>query len=188
MSLLGAASALRRIAQSAHLDRMGRTLGLPGLCRPPDAAIVPGAFLQEESVRTSLVVVLVVVLGVLAAACGGEGGTAAPAAVIETVSPADAAALIDSAPPGLVVLDVRTPDEFGTGHLAGAVNLDYYAADFGDRLAAFDRLAPYVIYCRTGNRSGEVREMMRGMGFLGVTEIGGGIVAWAEAGLPFETP
>jgi phage shock protein E len=139
-------------------------------------------------VRRSLVAVLVVASIVLAAGCGGDGGTAAPAAVIETVAPADAAALIDSAPAGLVVLDVRTPDEFAAGHLAGAVNLDYYASDFPDSLAALDRLAPYVIYCRTGRRSAEVREMMREMGFLGVTEIDGGITAWVEESLPVVAP
>ena len=133
--------------------------------------------------------VAILALAVLAlAAAGCSGGDEGAEAIIETVAPADAAALIASSPQGLVILDVRTPEEFAAGHLAGAVNLDFYAASFADDLAVLDRLAPYVLYCRSGNRSADAREMMRSMGFLGVTEIAGGINAWVEEGLPVEAP
>jgi len=124
----------------------------------------------------------------LVAGCGGGGESATREAVVETISPAEAAALLDAASAGLVVLDVRTPDEFAAGTLTGAVNLDYYGADFSARLDALDRSIPYVLFCRTGNRSSDVRETMRALGFLEVHEIGGGIVAWAEAGLPVFFP
>jgi rhodanese-related sulfurtransferase len=127
-------------------------------------------------------------MALLAAGCGGGDGAAPVAGVVETISPADASSLLASAPTGLVVLDVRTPEEFAAGRLAGAVNLDFYAATFADDLAALDRQAPYLLYCRTDNRSGQVREMMRSLGFVAVHEIDGGIVAWVEAGLPIEAP
>lgn len=130
--------------------------------------------------------VLAGVVALLVAACGSTSGTAA--ATIETVSPGRAAEIIEEARPGLVILDVRTPEEFAGGHLAGAVNLDYYAPGFADALAALDREAPYVLYCRTDNRSAEVREMMRNLGFSEVHEVDGGIVAWVEQGLPFVRP
>jgi len=114
------------------------------------------------------------------AACGGGAGTAS--GVIETVSPAEAAGIVGEARPDLVVLDVRTAEEFAAGHLADAVNLDYYAVGFADELAALDRDLPYLLYCRTGNRSAQVREMMRGLGFTEVHDLGDGIVAWVEAG------
>ena len=120
------------------------------------------------------------------AGCGGDSGTST--ATIETISPAEAAELLDDPPPGLVVLDVRTPGEFAGGHLADAVNLDYQAAGFADELGALDREVPYLLYCRTGNRSAQVREMMRDLGFASVHEIGGGIVAWTEAGLAVVAP
>lgn len=132
--------------------------------------------------------VVLLVLALLVAGCGGGEGAATAEAVIETVSAADASALLAEGPAGLVVLDVRTPEEFAAGRLAGAVNLDFYAAAFADDLAALDRETPYLLYCRTDNRSGQVREMMRSLGFREVHEIDGGIVAWAEAGLPIETP
>ncbi|MFH1330779.1 MAG: rhodanese-like domain-containing protein [Actinomycetota bacterium] len=127
-----------------------------------------------------------VAAAVLIAGCGGGAEAATREAVIETISPAEAGEIVASV--GLVVLDVRTPEEFGAGHLAGAVNLDFYAATFADGLAALDREAPYLLYCRTGNRSAEAREMMRSIGFLEVHEIAGGIVGWVEAGLPLEMP
>lgn len=129
---------------------------------------------------------LVGLAAVLVAACGSGSGTTA--VTIETVSPARAAEIIAEGRPGLVLLDVRTPEEFAAGHLANAVNLDLYAPGFADALAALDRETPYVLYCRTDNRSTEVREMMRSLGFTEVHEIDGGIVAWAEEGRPFVRP
>ncbi|HUU62085.1 MAG TPA: rhodanese-like domain-containing protein [Acidimicrobiia bacterium] len=119
------------------------------------------------------------------AGCGGDSGTST--AIIETVSPAEAAEIIGEGRSDLVILDVRTPDEFAAGHLSDAVNLDYYSPSFADSLAVLDRDATYVLYCRTGNRSAEVREMMRGLGFAEVHEIAGGFVAWDEAGRPYES-
>lgn len=115
------------------------------------------------------------------AACGGD--SSADTATIETISPAEASGLLEDPPADLVVLDVRTPAEFAEGHLPDAVNLDIQAAGFADDLAALDREVPYLLYCRTDNRSGRAREMMRDLGFAEVYEIDGGIVAWAEAGL-----
>ena len=120
------------------------------------------------------------------AACGGD--SSAGTATIETISPAEASGLLEDPPAGLVVLDVRTNDEFAEGHLPNAVNLDIQAAGFADDLAALDREVPYLLYCRTDNRSGRAREMMRDLGFAEVYEIGGGIVAWAEAGLAVVAP
>jgi rhodanese-related sulfurtransferase len=47
---------------------------------------------------------------------------------------------------------------------------------------------PYLLYCRSGNRSAQAREMMRGLGFAEVYEIDGGITAWTEAGLGVVAP
>jgi rhodanese-related sulfurtransferase len=138
--------------------------------------------------RRALTVVALAALVMLAAGCGGGADTTTPEAVVETISPASAADLIAAAPAGLVILDVRTPEEFTAGHLAGAVNLDFHAAAFSINLAGLDTGVPYVLYCRSGNRSAQAREMMRSLGFVEVYEIAGGIDAWVEAGLPVEAP
>lgn len=103
---------------------------------------------------------------------------------ISTISVDDAAALADDPPADLVVLDVRTPEEFAEGHLDGAVLVDFYDADFADQLAALDPEVPYLVYCRSGNRSGQTLSIMEQLGFRSAVDVGGGIVAWADAGLP----
>jgi rhodanese-related sulfurtransferase len=103
---------------------------------------------------------------------------------VRVVEPAEAAAVLDDAPADLVVLDIRTPEEFAGGHLPGAVNLDFYEPDFRQQLAELDRDVPYILYCRSGNRSGQARQMMQELGFADVVDVAGGIVAWQQAGLP----
>ena len=82
------------------------------------------------------------------------------------------------------MLDVRTDGEFAEGHLENAVQLDFYRDDFRDRLAELDPDVPYLLYCRSGNRSGHTLAIMEELGFSDVTDVDGGIVAWADAGLP----
>jgi phage shock protein E len=92
-----------------------------------------------------------------------------------------------AATPGTVVLDVRTPEEFATGHLAGARNLDIRAADFSTLLATLDRTATYAVYCHSGNRSGQALQAMTTTGFTHIADLTGGITAWTAAGKPVTT-
>jgi rhodanese-related sulfurtransferase len=62
--------------------------------------------------------------------------------------------------------------------------LDFYSASFATDLAALNGDVPYLIYCHTGNRSGQTREMMRQLGFERVYDLQGGIAAWQAAGQP----
>jgi rhodanese-related sulfurtransferase len=121
-------------------------------------------------------------VGVLVAACGGTATVASSG--IETVAPSTAEAVIESAPADLVVLDVRTPDEFASGHLSGASNIDFYASDFKAQIDALDKSATYVVYCHSGNRSGQATTIMKDLGFQTVYNVEGGINAWEQAGLP----
>jgi rhodanese-related sulfurtransferase len=129
------------------------------------------------------VLAAVAVLALVTAACGGDSATVEQ--VIETVSPERASEIIDEGD-GVVVLDIRTPEEFAQARLAEAVNIDFYADDFEDRLGELDRGTDYVLYCRTGNRTSAAREIMRELGFESVHEVDGGIVNWYETGLPIE--
>jgi len=86
--------------------------------------------------------------------------------------------------PDFVILDVRTPGEFGQGFIEGAALLDYHSPDFGERFAQLDRDATIFLYCRSGNRSSHVLRMADELGFRRVYDLRGGILAWKEAGLP----
>jgi rhodanese-related sulfurtransferase len=137
-----------------------------------------------------------VVIATLTACGGSDAGDATEstatvpsesAAGITVVSPQTAAATIEDPPAELVILDVRTQEEFDEGHIEGAVLLDFYREDFAEELATFDPAVPYVLYCRSGNRSGQARAVMADLGFRSVQDIDGGIVSWQEAGLPVVT-
>lgn len=112
---------------------------------------------------------------------------AAEAAGIRLVTAQDGAALLDSPPEDLVILDVRTAEEFDEAHIDGAVMLDFYRDDFADQLAELDPDVPYLLYCRSGNRSGQTAGLMSQLGFTDVADVDGGVIAWADAGLPLIT-
>lgn len=82
----------------------------------------------------------------------------------------------------LVVLDVRTPEEFADGHLGEAVNLDIRAADFGPRLDRLERRVPYLVYCGRGLRSAQAVARMQADGFREVYDLTGGLESWVAAG------
>ena len=125
---------------------------------------------------------LVLALLLVVAACSSSSDTA----TIDLVSPAEAAQVIEDDPTGLIVLDIRTPEEFNDVRLANALNVDYYDADFADQLDALDKNDPYVMYCRSGNRSSDAVKTMKELGFVEVYEIDGGIVDWYDSGFPVE--
>ncbi len=127
--------------------------------------------------------VLVLALSVLAAACSSDTTTQS----IELVSPADAAQVIADDPAGLVVLDIRTPEEFNEARLADAIMVDFYADDFAAQLDTLDKDVPYVLYCNSGNRSSDAVKTMKDLGFVEVYEIDGGIVNWYDQGFPIES-
>jgi rhodanese-related sulfurtransferase len=112
---------------------------------------------------------------------------ATPSQGVRLVTPEDGAAIQADAPADLVVLDVRTAEEFADGHLEGAVVVDFYAPDFADQLAGLDPDVPYLLYCRSGNRSGQAAGLMADLGFVDVANVDGGILAWADAGLEIVT-
>ncbi len=86
--------------------------------------------------------------------------------------------------PNFVILDVRTPEEYQSGHIDGAINVDFYAPDFPQQLDKLDKNKVYVLYCRSGNRSGRTVPLMKQLGFREVYEIQGGISNWLRKGLP----
>ncbi len=86
--------------------------------------------------------------------------------------------------PSFVALDVRTPAEFTTGHLPGAVNTDSSARDFDKQLETMDKDKSYFVYCQSGNRSSTAAERMHSLGFKHVYDIEGGMTAWQGEGMP----
>ncbi|MGE9985968.1 rhodanese-like domain-containing protein [Desulfovibrio sp. SGI.169] len=98
----------------------------------------------------------------------------------------EAAALLQSPPQGLLILDVRTPDEFRRGHLPGARNMDFFGGRFDLEAAALPREQPVLLYCRTGRRSAEAAETLEKAGVKTILHMNQGIEAWQADGLPLE--
>jgi rhodanese-related sulfurtransferase len=85
---------------------------------------------------------------------------------------------------GVITLDVRTPGEFAEGYIQGARLIDFQSGNFENEIAALDKNATYAVYCRSGNRSGQAVKVMQDAGFTNVFNMNGGVIDWANAGLP----
>jgi rhodanese-related sulfurtransferase len=88
---------------------------------------------------------------------------------------------------GTIVIDVRTPEEYASGHLDGALNIDVQSPDFAQQVSQLDPEATYFIYCRSGNRSGQAMSQMANMGFGDMTNGGSVDEASATSGIPVVT-
>lgn len=72
----------------------------------------------------------------------------------------------------VVILDVRTPEEFNTNHIEGSVNINFLGNDFKEQVSKLDKNKTYKLYCRSGNRSGKAMTLMNSIGFNHVENIG----------------
>jgi rhodanese-related sulfurtransferase len=79
---------------------------------------------------------------------------------------------------GAVIIDVRTPAELAEGQIDGHIMINVMDPTFPQKIAALDKTKPYYIYCRSGNRSGQVCNYMSGQGFEKLYNLSGGIMAW----------
>ena len=78
-----------------------------------------------------------------------------------------------------VIIDVRTDDEFSTGYIEGAVNIDFYMGNkFISEIGKLDKSKSYFIYCKSGARSGQTCELMKQKGFKKVYNLECGILGW----------
>jgi len=133
--------------------------------------------------RKSLVVLFAMAVLALVAGCGGASKTETR---IQQVGPAEAYQLIQQHrdDPDFVILDIRTPQEFVAGHIQGAINVDFYAPDFKQQLDQLPKDKTYLVYCNSGNRSGQAMPIFRELGFREVYELKDGIQSWYQAGYP----
>ena len=80
--------------------------------------------------------------------------------------------------PKAILLDVRTPEEFESGHLPGALNINVQGLDFHEQIENLDPHNAYFVYCRSGGRSAAACRYMDSKGFEEVYNLKGGILAW----------
>lgn len=117
---------------------------------------------------------------------------AAARAQVRELSPSEAQSMLDRC----VLIDVREPAEFDTGHIRGAANIPRGVLEF--QVDAHPAVAnvvdpalshkqqPVMVYCRTGGRAALAAVALQELGFSDVRSIEGGITAWIDAGLPLD--
>jgi thioredoxin len=125
--------------------------------------------------KLKIIILAIVTLAITS--CKGQ-----PSKNIQTI---DAVAFSKAiqATPNPQVVDVRTPEEFASGHLIQAQNVNWMNPDFVANSAKYDKSKPIFVYCKSGGRSHKAAEKLAELGFTNVIEMEGGILKWDAAGL-----
>jgi len=124
--------------------------------------------------RTAFFVLLLVALG-----CNG------PAPGVTELSQER---FLSDLPEGALILDVRTPEEFSSGHVPDAVNIPYDT--LASRLPELesDRGRPVIVYCESGRRAGKATSVLLGAGYESVFHLAGDMSEWRANGRPTTRP
>ena len=87
----------------------------------------------------------------------------------------------------VIVIDVRTPQEYHESHIAGAVNIDWKAGHFAEDVAAIlpDKNQTIAVYCIHARRSKMAAECLYEQGYRHIIELAPGFEGWLNAGKPF---
>ncbi len=78
----------------------------------------------------------------------------------------------------LIILDVRTPEEYQNGHIKNAVNINFYDPNFLNKIQKLDKNKKYLIYCRSGYRSAQTANIMEKFNFKKLYNLKEGLIKW----------
>ena len=134
----------------------------------------------------SAILALLIAALVLSGGCSKGEEPGIPGQVIEDVSLEEAFTLMEDnrGSQDFMIIDLRSAGEYAGGHIEAAVNIDYSAADFAEALDELDRDKTYLLYSQKDDISGQVLDMMAGLGFTRVYNMLGGMERWKRIGLP----
>jgi phage shock protein E len=110
---------------------------------------------------------------------------AAAAPQVAQVSPAALVEMQAKEDSRLLLLDVRTPEEFAAGHVPGAVNIPY--DQLATRLGEIPRGDEVVLYCHSGRRAGLAVEVLAANGYTRLAHLQGDMQGWQSSGRPVES-
>ena len=118
--------------------------------------------------------------------CGNnQTGSASNSGFVKDIKPKEALNLIKGTD-AIIVLDVRTPQEFASGHIKRAININIGDADFKSKIENLDRDKTYFVYCASGYRSSGTINLMKKLNFKFVYHMDEGMAGWGKAGYPVE--
>jgi len=81
-----------------------------------------------------------------------------------------------------ILVDVRTVEEYESGHIQDAVNFDFYSESFQNDILTLDKSSSIILYCRTQNRSTKTANYLKENGYKEITVLVGGITSWVKNG------
>ena len=81
-----------------------------------------------------------------------------------------------------ILVDVRTIEEYESGHIQDAINFDFYSKSFQKEILSLDKSSSIILYCRTQNRSTKTANYLKENGYKEITVIAGGITSWVKNG------
>ena len=130
--------------------------------------------------KTLLILAIVAIIVISCVTRRGKGSPANASVAYSNVNVDEFQTIIGT--PDVQLLDVRTPEEFAEGHIAGAVLVDVNESDFEEKaVAVLDASRPVAVYCRSGRRSARAASLLTTRGYR-VTNLDGGVIAWQDAG------
>ncbi|WP_445957663.1 rhodanese-like domain-containing protein [Yeosuana sp.] len=100
--------------------------------------------------------------------------------VINVISPEEMETFLEL--DNVQLIDVRTPEEYKTGFIANAQNIDYYSPTFDVEINKLDKEKPIFVYCASGGRSASCSKKLKDAGFIKIYDLDGGITKWKHKG------
>ena len=82
----------------------------------------------------------------------------------------------------LIIIDVRTKDEYKKSHLTNSKLIDFFDSNFEDKIKNLDKKTPYLLHCQSGGRSMKAFKLMQSLGFKKVYHLDGGMLTWKKLG------
>lgn len=148
---------------------------------------------NSRSLRLSSIAIILVAVMALLIGCSGQPAPAqqakpaaaapAPAEINTKITPQEYQEQFATSGAQHQLIDVRTPEEFASGHIAGAVNIPIQ--ELPQRLSEVSMDQPVVLYCRSGNRSAQAAQFLAQADYPQIYDLGG-VIAWQQAGLRLE--
>jgi len=78
----------------------------------------------------------------------------------------------------VVLIDVRTPQEFKEGTIKNSKNIDFFDPKFETYFATFNKEEPIYLFCRSGGRSNKAAQKLEALGFKEIYDLNGGFMGW----------
>lgn len=133
--------------------------------------------------KLAMLAVLLIATTLSTVGCAEADGGGGDKSVVHEISQQD---LLSNPPENALVLDVRTPGEYGEGHVPNAVNIPH--SELASRLSELNSSSdrPIVVYCKSGRRAGMAANVLQGAGYTDLHHLAGDMDGWKAAGLPTE--